>query len=326
MKPLILPAATILTLGLINITPALAQNQRITCVREQNMITCPNYGSFQYSSNRNNRNRKAINVSCVRDRNMITCPNYGSFRYGSNNNNSSNNNANRNQEINNLYVQVLGRNANADELQNYRQAMNRQGWSLAQVRSNLANSEEFNQMMNKVYQQYLGRNSDTDGLRSHRNAIINGRSFEEVRNEIANSSEARNQNNHGNYYPNNNFNRQEEINNLYIQVLGRNANSNDLRNYHQGFNNRSYSLADVRLNLVNSQEFTQAVNNLYREYLGRNADNNGLQSYRNAVMNGMSFEEVRNEIANSPEARNGNGSDTGDFLENMLRELTDMWF
>ena len=67
-------------------------------------------------------------------------------------------------------------------------------------------------------------------------------------------------------------------------------------------------MAQARRNLVNTQEFNQTINNVYREFLGRNADNNGLQSYRNQVINGRSFEEVRNEIANSPEARNRNGN------------------
>lgn len=112
-----------------------------------------------------------------------------------------------------------------------------------------------------------------------RNIIINGRSFEDVRNEIANSPEAQNGNsNNGNYNPsNNNPNFQGEINNLYVQVLGSNPNSNDFRNY----NSQNWSFEQARRNLANSQEFNLSINNLYREFLGQNADNNGLQSYQN---------------------------------------------
>ena len=75
MKPLILSTATILTASLIYSFPALTQSQRITCVRDHNVITCPNYGSFRYSSNNNNRSR--ANISCFRDQNVINCQNYG---------------------------------------------------------------------------------------------------------------------------------------------------------------------------------------------------------------------------------------------------------
>ena len=267
---------------------------------------------FYYSS-KNYNNRKPIRINCTRDRNIISCPNYGNFRYN-NNRNWSNKNSNIQTEVNNLYVQVLGRNADANGLRSYVQVVN-QGRSLAEVRRNLANSQEFNQSINKVYQEFLGRNVDNNGLQSYRNAVINGRSFEEVRNEIANSPEARNRNgnynngnyNNGGYNPTNN-NSNQEINNLYVQVLGRNANTNELRSYSQAINNQGWSLAQARRNLVNTQEFNQTINNVYRDFLGRNADNNGLQSYRNQVINGRSFEEVRNEIANSPEARNRNNN------------------
>jgi hypothetical protein len=305
MKLFLLSITTIFSASLIGLTPVLAQSQRITCLRDRNIINCSEYGSFKYSSNKYN-NRKPKRINCSRDRDFITCPNYGTFRY------NANNNSNIQTEINNLYIQVLGRNADANGLSSYVQAVN-QGRSYAQIRRSLANSQEFNQSINKIYQEFLGRNVDNNGLRNYRNIIINSRSFEEVRNEIANSPEARNRN--GNYNPPNN-NSDQEINNLYIQVLGRNANTNELRSYNQAINNQNWSLAQARRNLVNTQEFNQAINNVYREFLGRNADNNGLQSYRNQVINGRGFEEVRNEIANSPEARNRNNNYNNDDSSN----------
>lgn len=211
MKPLILSAVMTLTVGLIGTAPALAQSQRLTCVRERNIITCPNHGSFQYSYNLND-NRKPINITCIRDDNMITCPNHGSFRYSSNNNsnnNWSNNNSNQYQEINDLYIQVLGRNAERNELRNYNQALNNQACSLTEARRNLVNSQEFNQAVNNIYREYLGRNADNKGWQSYRNAVMNGRNLEQIRNEIANSPEAskRNNNNYNNdgYYSNDGY-------------------------------------------------------------------------------------------------------------------------
>lgn len=332
MKLFFLSITTIFSASLITLNPVLAQSQRITCIRDRNIINCSEYGSFQYSSNTYN-NRKPIRINCSRDRDFITCPNYGTFRY------NANNNSNIQTEINNLYIQVLGRNSDVNGLRGYTRVVN-QGRSLVEVRRNLANSQEFNQSINKIYQEFLGRNVDKNGLQSYRNAIINGRSFEEVRNEIANSPEARNRtSNNGNYNPpNNNNNFQGEINNLYVQVLGRNANTNELRGYNQAINNQNWSLAQARRNLVNTQEFKQTINNIYREFLGRNADSNGLQSYRNQIINGRSFEEVRNEIANSPEARNRNNSYNNndnynqsddnfeDGIKNMLCQFTGLCF
>jgi uncharacterized protein YbcI len=339
MKLFVLSITTIFSASLIALNPVLAQSQRITCIRDRNIINCSEYGSFKYSS-KNYNNRKPIRINCTRDRTVISCPNYGNFRYSSNNNNGnwSNNNSNVQTEVNNLYVQVLGRNADANGLSSYVQAVN-QGRSLAEVRRNLANSQEFNQSINKLYQEFLGRNVNSNGLQSYRNAIINGRSFEEVRNEISNSPEARNRNsnyNNGNYNSTNN-NSNQEINNLYIQVLGRNANTNtnELRSYKQVINNQGWSFTQARRNIANTQEFNQSINNIYREFLGRNADRNGLQTYRDQVINGRSFEEVRNEIANSPEARNQNNNDNynnqsdynfEDGIKNMLCQSTGLCF
>lgn len=224
MKLFLLSMATVFSASLIALTPVLAQSQRITCIRDRNIIDCSEYGSFKYSS-KNYKNRKPIRINCSRDRDVITCPNYGNFRYSSNNNNGdwSNNNANIQTEINNLYIQVLGRNANTNELRRYNQAINNQGWSLAQARRNLANTQEFNQAINNIYREFLGRNADNNGLQSYRNAVINGRTFEDIINEIANSPEARNRDN--NYDNNDNYNQsdynfEDGIRNMLCQSTG----------------------------------------------------------------------------------------------------------
>ena len=224
MKLFLLSMATIFSSSLIALTPVLAQSQRITCIRDRNIIDCSEYGSFKYSS-KNHKNRKPIRINCSRDRDVITCPNYGNFRYSSNNNNGdwSNNDSNIQTEINNLYIQVLGRNANTNELRRYNQAINNQGWSLAQARRNLANTQEFNQAINNIYREFLGRNADNNGLQSYRNAVINGRTFEDIINEIANSPEARNRNNNYDNNDNSNqsdYNFEDGIRNMLCQSTG----------------------------------------------------------------------------------------------------------
>ena len=220
MKLFLLSITTIFSASLIGLSPVLAQSQRITCLRDRNIINCSEYGSFKYSS-KNYKNRKPIRINCYRDRDVITCPNYSKFRYSSNNNNGdwSNNNSNIQTEINNLYIQVLGRNANSNDFRNY----NSQNWSFEQARRNLANSQEFNQTINNLYREFLGRNADNNGLQSYRNQVINGRSFEDVRNEIANSPEARNRNNNYDNNDNSNqsdYNFEDGIRNMLCQSTG----------------------------------------------------------------------------------------------------------
>ncbi|AIE73096.1 hypothetical protein [Synechocystis sp. PCC 6714] len=320
MKTLTLSTATLLLLSLTSIAPAMAQSETINCVRNSDVINCSDYGSFRYQTNNNHRyNSRPTEISCLRNNNVINCPNYGSFRYQANNNRRSNIRYNRESEINNLFLQVLGRNATSNEIRDFTQTINSQGWSSVQVRENLINSEEFYQSINNFYREYLGQNLDNNSLVSYRNLIVNGRSLADIKDEISNSTEARNRNynnrdnyNQGNY----NSEHQRQFNDMYIQVLGRNSSASELRNYNQFVNNSNYSLAQARRDLVNSQDFKQALDVVYQEYLGRNADSQGLQGYRNAVIAGSTFENVRNEIVNSPEANRYNSNLNNDDYYN----------
>ncbi|WLT39223.1 hypothetical protein NON20_06285 [Synechocystis sp. B12] len=296
MKTSILSASTLLILGLTSLIPAMAQSQSITCLREGSFITCPGYGRFDYTSDN---------------------------RY------------NRESEINNLFIQVLGRNATSNELRDFTQTINNRGWSLAQVRENLVNSEEFYQSVNSFYRESLGRNIDDNGLMHYRSVVVNGQNLGNIRNEINNSTEARNLNNGGNYNQGNNSVRQRQFNDMYVQVLGRNANSNDVRDYNRSMNsNRNYSLLEARQDLVNSQQFKTAMDGLYQQYLGRNADTVGLQGYRNAVMAGSTFDNIKNEISNSPEAEryqdnsdnSSNPSSGTSIMKGLLCGITDICF
>jgi uncharacterized protein YbcI len=324
MKPYLLSTATILLISLMGAAPTLAQSQTITCLRDRNVIDCSDYGSFRYRSN-NNNNGNVETITCFRDRNVIDCQGYGSFKYRSNNSNNNGdfnrpgNNSRLEGEINNIYLQVLGRNADSSGLRTYTQAINNQGWTLDQVRRDLASSPEFDRAINRLYQEFFGRNADAAGLQKYRNLVINGGSLDDVRNEIADSPEVRNRNNNNGDFnrPGSNSRLEGEINDIYLQVLGRNADSSSLRTYTQAINNRGWTLDQVRHNLVSSPEFNQAINSLYQEFLGRNADAAGLQKYRDLVINGGSLDDVRNDIYNSPKARKTNDN-IFDFLQEML--------
>jgi hypothetical protein len=132
-------------------------------------------------------------ITCYRDRDYIDCPGFGKYRYEGNynNNNDNYNNNNYYRDINNLYYQILGRNADRNGLENYSRNM-RSGWSLAQVRRDLAYSGEVASAINRVYIQVLGRNVDPGGLETQKSFLASGGSLEQLRRNLANSDEARN--------------------------------------------------------------------------------------------------------------------------------------
>ncbi len=87
MKLPILSTATILVMSLVSASSAIAQAERITCLRDQNLISCPGSPSFNYRTESNNNNLATTNplvtqpvkITCFRDQNMVSCPGYASF-------------------------------------------------------------------------------------------------------------------------------------------------------------------------------------------------------------------------------------------------------
>ena len=96
---------------------------------------------------------------------------------------------------------------------------------------------------------------------------------------------------------------QEQVNRLYLDVLGRDADLGSLRNVTtQVMDGRS--LSDVRIELATSNEARNAINQIYREILRRDADSAGMNAQISGLRSGMSLAQIRRAIADSPEARN----------------------
>lgn len=94
----------------------------------------------------------------------------------------------------------------------------------------------------------------------------------------------------------------DEINRLYRQVLGRNADDRGLRNWSRELQ-RGRSLSDIRRELAYSREAADQINNIYRQVLGRNVDRNGLRTWQSELARGRSLRDVQRSIERSPEAR-----------------------
>jgi len=95
----------------------------------------------------------------------------------------------------------------------------------------------------------------------------------------------------------------DEINRLYRQVLGRNADNEEIRTRSRQLE-RGKSQSDIRRELAYSREAENAINNIYRRVLGRNVDRNGLRTWQSELAKGKSLRDVEQSIQRSSEGRN----------------------
>lgn len=93
-----------------------------------------------------------------------------------------------------------------------------------------------------------------------------------------------------------------DINQLYLEVLGREVDSNGFRTFSQRMH-KGKSIEWVREKLASSPEAEQAVNQIYLEVLARHADPGGLDTYTKRLRGGWSLDTVRQDILESAEAR-----------------------
>ncbi len=238
-------------------------------------------------------------ITCYRERDTIDCPGYGRFPY--NGSYSSGYYGNLTQDINRIYQDVLGRAADRNGLNTYSRRVRQEGWTIAQVRADVAGSAEATRAIHNVYRQVLGRNADSQGLEAYRRRLIDGANLTIIRRELANSPEARNR--RGGY--DGNFS--QDINRVYLDVLGRAADRDGLNTYGRRMQQEGWTLSQVRADVANSAEATRAIHNVYRQVLGRDADPQGLNTYRRQLVDGGNLNDIRRELANSPEARNRRG-------------------
>ena len=73
--------------------------------------------------------------------------------------------------------------------------------------------------------------------------------------------------------------RQDEINRLYKETLGRNVDPEGLANYLRS----ELSSEDIKKSLAKSEEGQNLIKQTYQDILGREVDPNGLQTYTNLL-------------------------------------------
>lgn len=91
--------------------------------------------------------------------------------------------------------------------------------------------------INQIYREVLGRNVDSQGLRTYGERLEDGDSFDEIREDVADSREAR-----------------DVVSRLYEELLGRDASRNTVREYTRRLAG-GWTLSDVRDDILESDEF-----------------------------------------------------------------------
>jgi len=137
--------------------------------------------------------------TCILDnQNRVVC---GRLYNPNNNDNNddfdngfNNNNFGRRREIeraiNTIYLEVLGRSADANGLRTYTDRVFQNSWNYNRVRQELARSPEARSAINRVYVEILRRNADPGGMNVYLRELQNGQSLDWVRQQLANSDEA----------------------------------------------------------------------------------------------------------------------------------------
>ena len=178
------------------------------------------------------------------------------------------------------YQDILGRDPDAEGLRTYRSRIIDEGWTEADVRNALRNSDEYaagsastfrtssaDRIIRRAYQDVLGREPDAQGLATYRRNIIErGWDEHDVREALRRSPERR-------------------------VTGGRPADS-------------GISGGIVRGASISDAQATDMVRRAYQSILGRDPDPDGLSSYKAKVLReGWTEADVAKALRNSPEYR-----------------------
>ncbi len=98
-----------------------------------------------------------------------------------------------------------------------------------------------------------------------------------------------------------NEDRSNEINQIYREVLGREADPQGLQTWSQKLSRRN-TINDIRREIAESDEAKLVLNRIYLEVLGRNVDRSGLKTYTKNLKRNWTLSDVRRDIQRSEEA------------------------
>ncbi|MBQ8983570.1 MAG: DUF4214 domain-containing protein [Lachnospiraceae bacterium] len=229
--------------------------------------------------------------------------------------------------ISRLYVNILGRQADASGMQHWYNCLTIGGESAAAVSVRFVFSQEFidqkvtdEDFVERMYKTMLGRGSDPSG-KAHWLEVLNiGYSRRYVLARFVASQEFANicdsyeiekgsvdLTEPRDIYPG----AAGFVRRLYLATLKRNADVDGLNHWVSLIGTKSASPYDVAERIVNSQEFKnyqysdeEYVKILYRAFLDRDPDPSGYQHWLNRLASGASREDILHGFANSAEFKN----------------------
>jgi hypothetical protein len=196
--------------------------------------------------------------------------------------------------IQNLYLDVLGRSASADEVAIWTDQVNH-GVTATQIATMfLTSTEHRSTLINTLYQQYLGRQADQAGT-NYWIGIWNATGGPEaVQAGIIGSLE---------YYNTAGGTDAAWVTALYHNILGRDVDQNGLAYWTDYI--KTHSKESVVIGFVTSDEYRLGlINGWFEVYLGRTLDANGAQFWLTMMKLGETQEQIQAGILGSNEFKN----------------------
>ncbi len=196
--------------------------------------------------------------------------------------------------LQNMYLDVLGRQASADELAYWSDQVN-QGVTAKQIADTfLTSTERRSGVINALYQKYLGRQADQAGINYWISVWKSTGGPEAVQAGIIGSAE---------YYQTAGGTDAAWVTALYQNILNRPVDAAGLAYWTDYI--KTHSKESVVLGFVTSDEYRLGlIKGWFQIYLGRELDGSGAQYWLNQMKHGKTQEDIQAGILGSDEFRN----------------------
>ena len=194
----------------------------------------------------------------------------------------------------NIYLDVLGRQASADELAYWSDQVSH-GVTAQQIATTfLTSTEHRSGVINALYQQYLGRQADQAGINYWISVWKSTGGPEAVQAGIIGSAE---------YYQTAGGTDAAWVTALYQNILNRQVDAAGLAYWTDYI--QTHSKESVVLGFVTSDEYRLGlIKGWFQIYLGRELDSSGAQYWLNQMKHGKTQEDIQAGILGSDEFRN----------------------
>lgn len=152
--------------------------------------------------------------------------------------------------VRHAYRDVLGREADADGLRNYRDKIMHDGWTEERLHAQLQRSGAFRSLEPRPddrarLSRHLGREPDPDGLEHYRRLLKEGWTESRLRADLLRSDERRDTSVFA------------AINHAYREVLGRDPDPDGLAHYTELATDKAWTEQQIRNDRRNSAEYCQ---------------------------------------------------------------------